>query len=120
MSRVGKQPVPIPDGIKVSLEDGQFVAEGPKGRVSERLLEGIPVEIGDALHPDDRRSEEGALPRRVEARDQAALAAGGLHMGGDVVAGGFGDHGAHIRRGIPGVAEAKLTFIEVPREAPAP
>ena len=32
MSRVGKQPLPIPDGVKIGLEDGVFVAEGPKGR----------------------------------------------------------------------------------------
>jgi large subunit ribosomal protein L6 len=61
MSRVGKQPVPIPDGVKVSLEDGQFVAEGPKGRVSEILLEGVPVELGDTEINVTRENESGDI-----------------------------------------------------------
>jgi large subunit ribosomal protein L6 len=61
MSRVGKQPIPIPDGVKVSLEDGNFVAEGPKGRVSEILLEGVPVELGDAEIKVTRENESGDI-----------------------------------------------------------
>lgn len=45
MSRVGKQPIPIPRGTKVKIEDDVFVAEGPKGKVEERLLPECPVVI---------------------------------------------------------------------------
>ncbi len=48
MSRVGREPIPIPKGIKVKVEDGLFVAEGPKGKVSERILDLTQVEVGDA------------------------------------------------------------------------
>jgi len=61
MSRVGKQPVPIPDGVKISLEDGKFVAEGPKGRVTETLLDGLLVEIGDTEITVTRSAETGDL-----------------------------------------------------------
>ena len=61
MSRVGKQPVPIPDGVKISLEDGKFIAEGPKGRVSETLIEGLPVEVGDTEITITRSAETGDL-----------------------------------------------------------
>lgn len=61
MSRVGKQPVPIPDGVKVSIDSGLFVAEGPKGKVSEVLLEGIPVEIDDGVISVSRSGESGDL-----------------------------------------------------------
>ena len=47
MSRIGKQPIEVPKGTKVALADGLFVAEGPKGKVSERMLDGIAVEIDD-------------------------------------------------------------------------
>ena len=47
MSRVGRMPITVPAGVKVSIDDGVFVADGPKGKVSERLLDGIPVEIED-------------------------------------------------------------------------
>ena len=64
MSRVGRQPIPIPEGVKVSIGDGQFVAEGPKGKVSERLLAGIPVEIGDGQVTVSRKGESGDLRSR--------------------------------------------------------
>lgn len=47
MSRIGKQPIEVPKGTKVALADGLFVAEGPKGKVSERMLDGIAVETDD-------------------------------------------------------------------------
>ncbi len=66
MSRVGKQPIAIPVGTTAKIEDGVFVAEGPKGRVSQTLFEGVPVEIsnGEVLvtRLDDtaeRRSRHG-------------------------------------------------------------
>jgi large subunit ribosomal protein L6 len=61
MSRVGRQPVTIPEGVKVSLEDGFFVAEGPKGRVTQVLLEGVPVELGDSEITVSRDGDTGDL-----------------------------------------------------------
>jgi large subunit ribosomal protein L6 len=34
MSRIGKQPVPVPAGVNVTLADGQLSAKGPKGELS--------------------------------------------------------------------------------------
>lgn len=64
MSRVGKQPIPVPAGAKVKLEDGLFVAEGPKGKVTQPLLEGIAVEIGDGVVEVSRDSETGEMRSR--------------------------------------------------------
>ena len=61
MSRVGKQPIPIPQGVKVTLEDRVFVAEGPKGKVRQFLLEGIPVAIDDGVVTVSRDDESGDL-----------------------------------------------------------
>ena len=48
MSRTGRNPIVIPDGVKVSV-DGQVVnVEGPKGSLSEKVPVGISVAIGDA------------------------------------------------------------------------
>jgi large subunit ribosomal protein L6 len=47
MSRIGKQPIPIPKGAKVELKDGVLVAEGPKGRVEEKVFEECPITIED-------------------------------------------------------------------------
>ena len=37
MSRIGKQPVAIPGGVKVKVADGKVVVEGPKGKLELRL-----------------------------------------------------------------------------------
>ena len=34
MSRIGKQPVAVPGGVKVQVKDGQVSVEGPKGKLS--------------------------------------------------------------------------------------
>ena len=63
MSRVGRSPIPIPQGIKVKMEDRVFVAEGPKGKVSQEILPRIEVEIGDT---------EVLIKRLGESRDDRA------------------------------------------------
>lgn len=61
MSRVGKEPVTIPEGVKVSI-DGDFItAKGPKGSVSEKLLEGIPVDVSDGRVTVERDGNSGDL-----------------------------------------------------------
>ena len=57
MSRIGKNPIPLPSGIKVDIKDGVFVAEGPKGKVSERLIESLDVEVADGEVRVSRRSD---------------------------------------------------------------
>ena len=61
MSRVGKQPIPIPQGVKVTVEDRVFVAEGPQGKVSQSLLDGIPVQIEDGVVTVSRDDDSGDL-----------------------------------------------------------
>ncbi len=63
MSRVGRNPIPIPKGIKIKMEDRLFTAEGPKGKVSQEILPRIEVEIGDT---------EVLLKRVGESRDDRA------------------------------------------------
>lgn len=77
MSRVGKQPVTIPDGVKVAVEGGRIVAEGPKGRVEEALLEGLDVKIEDGTLTVSRDSEAGDL--RAKHGLMRALVANAVH-----------------------------------------
>jgi large subunit ribosomal protein L6 len=47
MSRIGKQPIPIPDGVEVKV-DGLIVSvKGPRGQLSQDISELIAVEIED-------------------------------------------------------------------------
>ena len=48
MSRIGNKAVEIPAKVKVNIDDGGKVAvEGPKGKLSWTLPEGIKAEVAD-------------------------------------------------------------------------
>jgi large subunit ribosomal protein L6 len=47
MSRIGKLPIEIPDGVTVELKDGLVTVKGPKGELSEKIHERIKVEVKD-------------------------------------------------------------------------
>jgi large subunit ribosomal protein L6 len=61
MSRIGKQPVAIPAGVKVQVADGAVKVEGPKGKLEFSYHPTIKVqhdEAGKAIRverPDDER-----------------------------------------------------------------
>ena len=45
MSRVGKQPVPIPEGTKVNILSDRIEVEGPKGKLTSPLFSGILIQM---------------------------------------------------------------------------
>jgi len=61
-------PIPVPSGTQVEVQEGTFVAQGPKGRVEQTLFPGFPVEVKDGevnvSRPGDtgpERSRHGLL-----------------------------------------------------------
>ena len=48
MSRIGKKPIPIPDGITVTLNERNVSVEGPKGKLSWTHRAEVAVEINEA------------------------------------------------------------------------
>jgi large subunit ribosomal protein L6 len=47
MSRIGKQPVPIPDKVKVDIKGHTVSVEGPKGKVSKTFAPVVNISIAD-------------------------------------------------------------------------
>jgi len=45
MSRIGKQPVVIPQGVKIQVENGLVRAEGPKGKLAQSIPQGLHAKI---------------------------------------------------------------------------
>jgi large subunit ribosomal protein L6 len=43
MSRIGRQPVPVPDGVEVTIEPELVKVKGPKGELEERVSREIGV-----------------------------------------------------------------------------
>lgn len=51
MSRIGKKPILLPAGVKYKVEGNTVLVEGPKGKVSALIAEGISLEtVGEELH----------------------------------------------------------------------
>jgi large subunit ribosomal protein L6 len=47
MSRIGKKPIPLPVSVKYKVEGNTVLVEGPKGKVSALIAEGISLETKD-------------------------------------------------------------------------
>jgi len=47
MSLVGKKPIEIPKGVKVQVNDGVVLVEGPKGKLNYKLSPRIKCEVRD-------------------------------------------------------------------------
>jgi len=47
MSRIGKQPIAIPGGVSVSIQDGAVSVKGPKGELSRVFKKDIAIEQKD-------------------------------------------------------------------------
>jgi large subunit ribosomal protein L6 len=58
MSRIGRQPIPVPAGVTVAIEPESVHVKGPKGELSERVSRDITVaQEGDQIivtRPTDR------------------------------------------------------------------
>jgi large subunit ribosomal protein L6 len=58
MSRIGKQPIPVPAGVTIAIGPERVTVNGPKGELSERIHRDMTVEqVGDEVlvtRPTDR------------------------------------------------------------------
>ncbi len=45
MSRIGQQKISVPGGVKIEVEGDLFIAEGPKGRVTQPVFRECPVTV---------------------------------------------------------------------------
>jgi large subunit ribosomal protein L6 len=58
MSRIGRQPIPVPAGVTVAIEPELVTVNGPKGELHERIHRDITVEQNDGellvTRPTDR------------------------------------------------------------------
>lgn len=64
MSRVGKKPISLKDGIKVQVQDSLVTVEGPKGKLSQQLHPLIQVQV---------EKDRVLVNRTGESKQQRAL-----------------------------------------------
>jgi large subunit ribosomal protein L6 len=57
MSRIGKKPITLPKGVKYTVQTNTVVVEGPKGKVSALIPEGITVSEKDGVLELQRQND---------------------------------------------------------------
>ena len=75
MSRIGKQPIPVADGVEVRLSDGEISVKGPKGDLSHRSHLAMTVEWDDAAREIRvTRPNDSAESRALHGLTRALIA----------------------------------------------
>lgn len=91
MSRIGKNPIPIPDGVKVTLKGNEITVEGPKGKLSMNVNPDMKVII-------DEENKQIRVERPTERAFHKAI---------------HGTTAALIRNMVKGVTEGFTVVLEV-------
>jgi len=82
MSRIGRMPIPVPDGVTVEITPGAVAVTGPRGRLSERISPDISVVQEDGrlvvTRPTDRNHHRAlhGLTRTLVANMVAGVTEG--------------------------------------------
>ena len=58
MSRIGKQPIPVPSGVEVKIDGSSVRVKGPKGELSATFSEDMIIEMEDGQVVVKRPSDE--------------------------------------------------------------
>jgi len=62
MSRVGKEPIAVPEGVKITIHADTIEFVGPKGSLTSPLFPGIQAELKDNQLVISRENDTGKLP----------------------------------------------------------
>jgi len=69
MSRIGKKPIPVPQGVKIEIVGNLVKIQGPKGKLEQALPPGISMEQKDgqlvAIRPSDDEAALHGLARAL-------------------------------------------------------
>ncbi len=64
MSRIGKNPIPIPSGVTVAVEGNESKVKGPKGELTQHVPVGLEYELSDGQLVITRPDESKAMRSR--------------------------------------------------------
>jgi large subunit ribosomal protein L6 len=79
MSRVGKKPIPLPKGVKITIGD-QLLVEGPKGKLTVPIPNGVRLKQTDSILELTRDTDQFAALHGL-TRALAAAAVQGVSTG---------------------------------------
>ncbi len=58
MSRIGKAPIPVPDGVQVDVKGTEVTVTGPKGTLTHTLPEVVSLSVDDGVATVARANDE--------------------------------------------------------------
>lgn len=62
MSRIGRQPIPLPAGVEYTVEGNMLRVEGPRGKVQQSIPAGIQLETRDGhIHAVRQNDSQAAI-----------------------------------------------------------
>ena len=82
MSRIGKQPIPVPSGVEVKIDGSTVTVKGPKGELSQTFSDIMSIELEDGAvvvtRPDESRTARSlhGLTRTLVANMVAGVSEG--------------------------------------------
>ena len=94
MSRIGKQPIPIPSGVEVLIEGSTVTVKGPKGSLTQSFNEDMTMTLEEGVLSVTRPSDERAhrslhgLTRTLLANMVAGVSEG-FHKNLEIVGVGY-------------------------------
>ena len=94
MSRIGKQPIPIPSGVEVLIEGSTVTVKGPKGSLTQSFNEDMTMTLEEGVlsvtRPSDERQHRSlhGLTRTLLANMVAGVSEG-FHKNLEIVGVGY-------------------------------
>jgi len=82
MSRIGRKPVPVPNGVTVTVNGPAITVKGPKGELSRKLHPDMQVKVGQvaaeirALRKPEPYKGKGVKYQGEQIRRKAGKAGG--------------------------------------------
>lgn len=67
LSRIGKLPIEIPSGVTITVDSGDVIVEGPKGKLTQFITPAVNVKVEDGVFTVEPKDES------QEARAQHGL-----------------------------------------------
>src|ERR687898_3288990 len=59
MSRIGRKPIDVPDGVTVDVKPGEVNVKGPKGEMNQHIVRDMKVSLDDGVVTVERPTDRG-------------------------------------------------------------
>lgn len=73
MSRIGKQPIIIPENVEVKFDGLEIMVKGPKGELRQKITYNMELSFKDVENEDGKKHKELQISPKKKLKDSPAL-----------------------------------------------